>query len=85
VTGTGIGLIAYGLLAVPVVAWRGRVSIMAKLLDAARGVGRLAAEFGFACEEDRAADAPVDTSRPATPGAAQGVRIVRPADPPTRR
>jgi len=69
--GTGIGLIAYGLLAVPIVAWRGRISIMAKLLDAASGVGRLAAEFDIACEEYRAADAPVDTSRPANPGGAR--------------
>jgi glycosyltransferase involved in cell wall biosynthesis len=69
--GAGIGLIAYGLLAVPVVAGRGRTSIMAKLLDAARGVGRLAAEFDLACEEYRAANAPVDISRPATPGDAR--------------
>jgi glycosyltransferase involved in cell wall biosynthesis len=69
--GAGIGLIAYGLLAVPIVAWQGRISIMAKLLDAATGVGRLAAEFDIACEEYRAADAPVDTSRQAHPGGAR--------------
>jgi hypothetical protein len=36
-----------------------------------RGVGRLAAEFDIACEEYRAAAAPVDTSRPANPGGAR--------------
>jgi hypothetical protein len=47
----------------------------------ARGVGRLAAEFDIACEEYRAADAPVDTSRPANPGGAR--RSYGQADRPT--
>ena len=53
----GVGLIAYGLLAVPVAACFGRVSVMAKLLDAARGAGRLAAEFDISYEEYQTADA----------------------------
>jgi succinoglycan biosynthesis protein ExoM len=55
--GIGAGLIAYGLLAVPIAACFGRASIMAKLLVAARGAGRLAAEFDVLYEEYRAADA----------------------------
>jgi glycosyltransferase involved in cell wall biosynthesis len=66
--GTGVGLIVYGLLAVPVVAWRGRASIMAKLLVAARGVGRLAAEFDIFYEEYRS-EAPTAASN-AIPGGA---------------
>jgi glycosyltransferase involved in cell wall biosynthesis len=51
--GAGLGLIAVGLLALPVAAWRGRTSVMARLLIAARGLGRLAAEFDIFYEEYR--------------------------------
>jgi glycosyltransferase involved in cell wall biosynthesis len=68
--GVGVGLVCCGLLAVPFVAFRGRASILAKLLVAARGVGRLAAEFDIAYEEYCPAD-------PA-PGAATAVN---PGDP----
>jgi glycosyltransferase involved in cell wall biosynthesis len=66
--GSGIGLIAFGLIAAPVVAWRGRISIMARLLVAARGAGRLAAEFDLLYEEYRSEEPAA--ARDAMPGRA---------------
>ncbi len=66
--GAGVGLIVCGLLAVPVVAWRGRASIMAQLLVVARGIGRLAAEFDIFYEEYRS-ETPAAASS-AVPGGA---------------
>jgi glycosyltransferase involved in cell wall biosynthesis len=51
--GSGIGLIAFGALAMPVAAWRGHISVMAKLLLMARSAGGLAAEFDLFDEEYR--------------------------------
>jgi glycosyltransferase involved in cell wall biosynthesis len=52
--GTGMALAACGLLAAPLASCFGRVSMLAKLLVAARGFGRVAAEFGLTYEEYRA-------------------------------
>ena len=64
--GAGVGLVVGGLLAAPVAACWGRASMMAKLLVAARGFGRLAAEFGLSYEEYRGADAPGTSRQMAT-------------------
>jgi hypothetical protein len=61
---SGAGLIAYGSSAAVLMAWRGRASIMAKLLLVARGVGRLAAEFDLLYEEYRPPAAATEAVRP---------------------
>jgi hypothetical protein len=52
-TGKGIGLIGYGMLSLPVAAFAGRRAIMRSLNTAARGCGRIAAEFNILYEEYR--------------------------------
>ena len=49
----GIGLIVSGALSLPVAAFGGRGAVMRSLLLAARGTGRIAAEFGILYEEYR--------------------------------
>jgi succinoglycan biosynthesis protein ExoM len=49
----GLGLIGLGILSLPVAALRGRRAIMASLIRAARGAGRIAAEFDLLYEEYR--------------------------------
>jgi succinoglycan biosynthesis protein ExoM len=49
----GLGLIGLGILSLPVAALRGRRAIMASLIQAARGAGRIAAEFDLLYEEYR--------------------------------
>jgi succinoglycan biosynthesis protein ExoM len=61
---SGAGLIGYGLSGAVLTAWRGRASIMAKLLLAARGTGRLAAEFNIFYEEYRSPAAAKEAIRP---------------------
>ena len=47
----GIGLLGYGLGTLPVAAWRGRHLLVGSLIEAARGLGRIAAEFNLLYEE----------------------------------
>ena len=49
----GLGLIAVGALLLPIAAFGGRPRIMRSLILAARGSGRIAAEFGIFYEEYR--------------------------------
>ena len=62
--GAGAGLIGYGLPAAVLTAWRGRASIMEKLLLVARGMGRLAAEFDILYEEYRPPTAAKEVIQP---------------------
>jgi glycosyltransferase involved in cell wall biosynthesis len=50
---TGLGLLGIGLVSLPVSALRGRKAIMDSLIRAARGAGRIAAEFDFHYEQYR--------------------------------
>jgi glycosyltransferase involved in cell wall biosynthesis len=50
---TGLGLLGIGLLSLPVSALRGRKAIMDSLIRAARGAGRIAAEFDLHYEQYR--------------------------------
>jgi hypothetical protein len=61
---SGAGLIGYGFSTAVLMAWRGRASIMAKLLLVARGMGRLAAEFDIFYEEYRPPAAATEPTRP---------------------
>ncbi|HLN37984.1 MAG TPA: hypothetical protein VK337_09400, partial [Xanthobacteraceae bacterium] len=49
----GLGLIGLGIASLPLAALRGRRAIMASLIRAARGAGRLAAEFDLHYEQYR--------------------------------
>jgi len=49
----GLGLMAFGILSLPVAACGGRSAIVRSLMQAARGAGRIAAEFGILYEEYR--------------------------------
>ena len=49
----GLGLISSGALSLPIAAFGGRPAIMRSLILAARGSGRIAAEFGIFYEEYR--------------------------------
>jgi glycosyltransferase involved in cell wall biosynthesis len=49
----GFGLLGVGILTLPLAALRGRCAIMASLTRAARGAGRLAAEFDLHYEQYR--------------------------------
>ena len=49
----GFGLIAVGILSLPIAACRGRGAMVRSLIQAARGAGRIAAEFGILYEEYR--------------------------------
>jgi glycosyltransferase involved in cell wall biosynthesis len=60
----GPGLIGYGLSTAILTAWRGRASIMGKLLHVARGMGRIAAEFDILYEEYRPPAAANEAVRP---------------------
>jgi succinoglycan biosynthesis protein ExoM len=61
---SGAGLVGYGLATAVLTAWRGRASTMGKLLLAARGMGRLAAEFDILYEEYRPPTAAAEAVRP---------------------
>ncbi|HUD87116.1 MAG TPA: glycosyltransferase [Xanthobacteraceae bacterium] len=50
---TGLGLLGLGVLSLPLAALRGRRAIMASLIRAARGAGRIAAEFDLHYEQYR--------------------------------
>jgi glycosyltransferase involved in cell wall biosynthesis len=50
---TGLGLLGLGMLSLPIAAFRGRQAIMNSLMRTARGVGRIAAEFGLLYEQYR--------------------------------
>jgi succinoglycan biosynthesis protein ExoM len=63
---SGAGLIGYGLSTAVLSAGFGRASVMAKLLLAARGMGRLAAEFNVFYEEYPAAELKAVQPRDAT-------------------
>ena len=43
----GLGLMLFGILSLPIAACGGRSAIVRSLIRAARGAGRIAAEFGF--------------------------------------
>jgi succinoglycan biosynthesis protein ExoM len=49
----GLGLLCAGILSLPLAAFRGRCAVMRSLITAARGAGRIAAEFGILYEEYR--------------------------------
>jgi len=49
----GLGLVGLGILSLPLAALRGRRGIMASLVRAARGAGRIAAEFDLHYEQYR--------------------------------
>jgi glycosyltransferase involved in cell wall biosynthesis len=49
----GLGLLGAGILTLPLAAFRGRRAIMASLIRAARGAGRIAAEFDLHYEQYR--------------------------------
>ena len=49
----GLGLLCLGILSLPLATLRGRRAIMLSLITAARGAGRIAAEFGILYEEYR--------------------------------
>ncbi len=49
----GLGLLGIGILSIPLAALRGRCAITRCLTTAARGAGRIAAEFGILYEEYR--------------------------------
>jgi glycosyltransferase involved in cell wall biosynthesis len=49
----GLGLIGSGALSLPIMAFGGRRAMMRSLILAARGTGRIAAEFGILYEEYR--------------------------------
>ena len=49
----GLGLVGVGILTLPLAALRGRRGIMASLLRAAKGAGRIAAEFDLHYEQYR--------------------------------
>jgi succinoglycan biosynthesis protein ExoM len=49
----GLGLLAFGVLSLPVAVCGGRGAIVRSLIRAARGAGRIAAEFGILYEEYR--------------------------------
>lgn len=49
----GVGLIASGTVSLPITALGGRAAVMRSLVMAARGTGRIAAEFGILYEEYR--------------------------------
>lgn len=48
---TGLGLLGVGILSLPVAALRGRRAVMDSLIRAARGAGRIAAEFNLLYEQ----------------------------------
>jgi glycosyltransferase involved in cell wall biosynthesis len=50
---TGLGLLGIGLLSLPLAVLRGRAAIMDSLIRAARGAGRIAAEFDLHYEQYR--------------------------------
>jgi glycosyltransferase involved in cell wall biosynthesis len=50
---TGLGLLGVGILSLPLAALRGRRAIMRSLIRAARGAGRIAAEFDLTYEQYR--------------------------------
>jgi len=49
----GLGLLGFGVLSLPIAAFGGRHAIMHSLIQAVRGTGRIAAEFGILYEEYR--------------------------------
>jgi succinoglycan biosynthesis protein ExoM len=49
----GVGLMAYGMASLPLAVFRGRCAAVGSLIEAARGAGRIAAEFGIVYEEYR--------------------------------
>lgn len=49
----GLGLVLYGVVLLPVAAFRGRLAVVGRLMDVARGAGRIAAEFNVLYEEYR--------------------------------
>jgi glycosyltransferase involved in cell wall biosynthesis len=49
----GAGLLAYGIALLPLAALRGRCAVVGSLKVAARGIGRIAAEFNILYEEYR--------------------------------
>jgi glycosyltransferase involved in cell wall biosynthesis len=49
----GLGLLGVGIVTLPLAALRGRRAIMASLISAARGAGRIAAEFDLHYEQYR--------------------------------
>jgi succinoglycan biosynthesis protein ExoM len=49
----GGGLVAYGIASLPLAVFRGRSAAVGSLIEAARGAGRIAAEFGILYEEYR--------------------------------
>jgi succinoglycan biosynthesis protein ExoM len=49
----GLGLMIFGILSLPVAVCRGRSAVVRSLIQAARGAGRIAAEFGILYEEYR--------------------------------
>jgi hypothetical protein len=49
----GLGLLGAGILTLPLAALRGRGALMASLIRAARGAGRIAAEFDLHYEQYR--------------------------------
>jgi glycosyltransferase involved in cell wall biosynthesis len=50
---TGLGLVGFGLLSLPIAALRGRPAMMNSLMQTARGAGRIAAEFDLHYEQYR--------------------------------
>ncbi len=50
---TGLGLLGIGILSLPLAAFRGRQAVMDSLIRAARGAGRIAAEFDLHYEQYR--------------------------------
>jgi hypothetical protein len=49
----GVGLFAYGIASLPLAVFRGRCAAVGSLIEAARGAGRIAAEFNILYEEYR--------------------------------
>jgi hypothetical protein len=49
----GLGLLAFGVLSLPLAACGGRGAVVRSLIRASRGAGRIAAEFGILYEEYR--------------------------------
>jgi hypothetical protein len=47
----GMGLLGYGLGSLPAAVWRGRHALVGSLIEASRGLGRIAAEFNLLYEE----------------------------------
>jgi succinoglycan biosynthesis protein ExoM len=50
---TGLGLVGFGLLSLPIAALGGRPAMMNSLMQTARGAGRIAAEFNLLYEQYR--------------------------------